>query len=203
MVVAAVFTGLVPYSILKTSLAYEKAEPLTLAMRYVHLDWAAGIIAMGAIVAQTAVLLVLLLGQPRIFFSMARDGLLPQVFARVHPRFKTPHVTTLVSGSVVAIFAALTNIEEMVDLTNIGTLFAFALVCLGVVILRIKEPNRVRGFKVPMSPLVPLLGLGSCIFLMTGLPQVTWIRFFVWLVIGLVVYFSYSIRHSLLHHHRM
>ncbi|MDD5670065.1 MAG: amino acid permease, partial [Candidatus Omnitrophica bacterium] len=199
VVVAAIFTGLIPYSVLTSSLAHQKAEPLTLAMQYVNVDWAAGIIAVGAVLAQTAVLLVLLLGQPRIFFSMARDGLLPPVFAHVHPKFKTPHVTTIVTGLSVALFASLTNIEEMVDLTNIGTLFAFSLVCMGVIILRVKEPQRHRPFKVPLNPVVPLLGIASCIFLMTGLPAVTWIRFIIWLLLGLAVYFSYGMNHSLLH----
>ena len=200
MLVAAVFTGIVPFSLLKTSLAHEKAEPLTLAMQHINLPWAAVIVAFGSIMAHIAVLLVLMLGQSRIFFSMARDGLLPQVFARVHEKFKTPHVPTIVVGVPIASIAALTNIDEMVDLTNIGTLFAFVLVCFGIIILRTKEPLRHRTFKVPLSPLIPLLGVASCIFLMTGLPGVTWIRFVVWLIIGLVVYFTYSINHSLLHH---
>jgi len=199
MLVAAVFTGIVPFSLLKTSLAHEKAEPLTLAMQHINLGWAAVIVAFGSIVAHIAVLLVLVLGQSRIFFSMARDGLLPQVFARVHKKFKTPHITTIVVGVVVACVAAFTNIDEMVDLTNIGTLFAFVLVCFGIIILRIKEPARQRTFKVPLSPIIPLLGVASCIFLMTGLPGITWIRFVVWLVIGLIVFFSYSFHHSLLH----
>jgi len=200
MLVAAVFTGIVPFPLLKTSLAHEKAEPLTLAMQHINLPWAAVIVAFGSIVAHIAVLLVLILGQSRIFFSMSRDGLLPKVFARVHEKFKTPHVTTIVVGIVIASVAALTNIDEMVDLTNIGTLFAFVLVCFGIIILRIKEPLRHRTFKVPLSPIFPLLGVASCVFLMTGLPGVTWIRFVVWLVIGLVVYFTYSFNHSLLHH---
>ena len=199
MVVAAVFTGIMPFSYLTGSLAHEKAEPLARAMQYINLNWAAGIVAFGSVVAHIAVLLVLQLGQARIFFSMARDGLLPDTFARVHPKFRTPHVTTIVTGVVVSLFAAFTNIEEMVDLTNIGTLFAFILVCFGVIILRIKEPNRHRPFKVPFSPLVPLFGVISCVFLMTGLPAVTWLRFIIWLAIGLVVYFSYSLKHSLLH----
>jgi APA family basic amino acid/polyamine antiporter len=102
----------------------------------------------------------------------------------------------MVTGLIIAVIAAFTNIDEMVDLTNIGTLFAFVLVCFGIVILRVKEPDRPRGFKVPFSPVIPLLGVASCIFLMTALPGITWIRFIVWLVIGLVVYFTYSIRHS-------
>ena len=199
MLVAAVFTGIVPFSLLKTSLALEKAEPLTLAMQHINLPWAAVIVAFGSIVAHIAVLLVLQLGQSRIFFSMARDGLLPSVFASVHKKFKTPHVTTIVVGIIIASVAAFTNIDEMVDLTNIGTLFAFVLVCFGIIILRIKEPHRHRTFKVPFSPLFPLLGVASCVFLMTALPGITWIRFVVWLIVGLVVYFTYSLHHSLLH----
>lgn len=199
MLVAAVFTGIVPFSLLKTSLSHEKAEPLTLAMQHINLGWAAVIVAFGSIVAHIAVLLVLILGQSRIFFSMARDGLLPRVFSSVHKKFKTPHITTVFVGVVIALIAAFTNIDEMVDLTNIGTLFAFVLVCFGIIILRIKEPSRHRAFKVPLNPVIPLLGVASCIFLMTGLPGITWIRFFVWLFVGLIVYFSYSINHSLLH----
>lgn len=130
---------------------------------------------------------------------MARDGLLPSVFARVHKRFKTPHVTTIVTGLLIALIAAFTNIDEVIDLTNIGTLFAFVLVCFGIIILRVKEPSKHRTFKVPLSPLVPLLGVASCIFLMTGLPGITWVRFVVWLIVGLLVYFFYSINHSVIH----
>ncbi len=127
---------------------------------------------------------------------MARDGLLPSVFANVHKKFKTPHVTTIVTGCVIALIAAFTNIEEMVDLTNIGTLFAFTLVCFGVIVLRVKEPSRPRAFKVPLNPLTPLLGVAACIFLMTGLPGITWIRFVVWLCLGFAVYFLYGINNS-------
>ena len=200
ILVAAVFTGIVPFSLLKTSLAHEKAEPLTLAMQLINLPWAAVVVAFGSIVAHIAVLLVLILGQSRIFFSMARDGLLPPVFARVHEKFKTPHVTTILVGVIIASVAAFTNIDEMVDLTNIGTLFAFVLVCFGIIILRIKEPLKHRTFKVPLNPVIPLLGVASCVFLMTALPGITWIRFVVWLIIGLIVYFTYSFNHSLLHH---
>jgi APA family basic amino acid/polyamine antiporter len=203
IVVSAVFTGIIPFSTLKNTLSTQKAEALAFAMKYIHLNWATGIVSAGALVAQTAVLLVMQLGQSRVFFSMSRDGLLPPVFSKVHHKFKTPHVTTIVTGLIVASVASLTNIDEMVDLTNIGTLFAFVLVCFGIIILRVKEPLRHRAFKVPLSPVIPLLGVATCIFLMTGLPAITWIRFVVWLVIGFGVYFLYSIKHSLLHktHH--
>jgi APA family basic amino acid/polyamine antiporter len=201
MVVSAVFTGMVPFSIIQTAGVSDKAESLAFAMRHVDLGWAAGIVAAGSLVALTAVLLVLQLGQARIFFSMSRDGLMPAVFSRVHPRFKTPHINTIIIGFVVALFASFANIDEMVDLTNIGTLFAFALVCFGVIILRIKEPHRHRTFKVPFNPITPLLGVAACVFLMYSLPAVTWLRFVVWLMIGLVIYFTYSFRHSLLHKH--
>jgi len=201
IIVAAVFTGIVPYGLLKTTLAHQKAEPLALAMQHINLNWAAGIVAFGSVIAHTAVLLVMQLGWTRILFSMSRDGLLPDVFSRVHQRFKTPHVNTIIIGCIVAFFAALTNLEEMVDLTNIGTLFAFMLVCFGVIALRLKEPHRRRSFKVPFSPVTPLMGVVACVFLMTGLPAVTWVRFFVWLVLGLFVYFCYGLRHSNLHKH--
>ena len=199
IVVAAVFTGIIPFPVLKDTLVTQKAEALAFAMKYIHLDWATAIVAVGALVAQTAVLLVMQMGQSRVFFSMSRDGLLPPVFSKVHPRFRTPYVTTIVTGLIVALIASFTNIDEMVDLTNIGTLFAFVLVCFGILILRVKEPLRHRSFKVPLSPVIPLLGVASCIFLMTGLPTITWIRFVIWLFIGFGIYFSYGIKHSLLH----
>jgi APA family basic amino acid/polyamine antiporter len=143
------------------------------------------------------VLVVFQLGQPRIFFSMARDGLLPGWAARVHPRYRTPHVTTWISGIAVAVFAAVANINEVVELTNIGTLFAFVLVCVGVTVLRLREPERQRAFRVPFGPwLVPLLGAASCVFLMIYLPPASWWRFIGWLVLGLAVYFSYGHGHS-------
>ena len=199
MLVAAVFTGIIPFPALKEAMATQKAEPLAYALESIHRGWAAMIVAVGAVAAQLAVLLALLLGQSRIFFSMSRDGLLPKVFSKVHKKFRTPYVTTIAVGALVAFVAAFTNIDEMVDLTNIGTLFAFILVCFGVIILRVKEPERHRTFRVPFGPVLPLMGVASCIFLMTGLPAITWIRFVAWLFIGLIIYFTYGYTHSLLH----
>ncbi len=189
VVVAAVLTGMIPLSAFTQS---NKAEPLTVAMSFHHLDWAAGIIALGSVVAHTAVLIVQQTGQTRIFFSMGRDGLLPRSFAKVHPRFRTPHVNIVVTGLFVGFFAAFTSIDEMVDLTNVGTLFAFMLVCIGVIMLRKIEPNRDRGFRVPFVMAVAVAGVAMCIYLMAGLPAITFIRFAVWLAIGAVIYFSYG-----------
>jgi APA family basic amino acid/polyamine antiporter len=154
IVVAAVFTGLISYPELTSKLATEQAEPLTMALEHGISDQgqrnlAVGIVAFGSVIAHTAVLLVFQLGQPRIFFSMARDGLLPKAFQKVHPRFRTPHVSTILTGVFVAAFAAIASIDEMVDLTNIGTLFAFILVCAGIIVLRVKDPARPRPFRVP------------------------------------------------------
>ena len=151
IVVSAVFTGLISYPELKMKLATEQADPLTMALQHAapNLGWAVGIVAFGSVIAHTAVLLIFQLGQPRIFFSMARDGLLPKTFSKVHKRFRTPHVATILTGVFVASFAAVASIDEMVDLTNIGTLFAFLLVCAGIIVLRKREPDRPRPFRVP------------------------------------------------------
>jgi APA family basic amino acid/polyamine antiporter len=198
--VAAVFTGIMPYAVLKQKLATEQAEPLTMALAYVmggQQKWVIGLVALGSVIAHTAVLLVFQLGQPRIFFSMARDGLLPQSFARVHPRFRTPHVTTILTGVLVGGVAAFASIDEMVDLTNIGTLFAFVLVCVGVPILRHTNPNAQRPFRVPFGPyLLPLLGAASCVFLMYYLPPASWWRFVGWLVLGFAIYSAYGYTRS-------
>jgi APA family basic amino acid/polyamine antiporter len=127
---------------------------------------------------------------------MARDGLLPKSFAKVHPKFRTPHVTTIFTGVAVGICAMFTTIDEMVDLTNIGTLFAFILVCTGILILRKREPDRPRSFRTPWVPLIPVLGIVACFYLIFGLPWITWIRFAVWLLIGMVIYFSYGYKKS-------
>lgn len=190
IVVAGILTGMVPWDKLGV------ADPLAAAFAYVGADVSAGIVALGAVVAMTAVLLVFQYGQPRIFFSMSRDGLLPNYFARVHPKYRTPHITTIWTGVVVAVISAVANINEIVELTNIGTLFAFVLVCIGVIILRYKDPDRPRAFRTPLVPYIPLLGIGSCIYLMLGLPWVTWWRFLIWLIVGMLVYFFYGYRNS-------
>jgi len=190
IVTAAVLTGLIHYSKLNV------AEPLALVLRVLNLNWAAGIVAFGAVVATTSVLLVFQMGQPRIFFSMSRDGLLPKKLSAVHPRFKTPYVTTILTGVFVAVPAAFVDIGSAAELTNIGTLFAFMLVSAGVIVLRYKDPERKRPFKTPLMPLTPILGILSCLYLMISLPRVTWIRFVVWLVLGLLLYGFYGHRHS-------
>jgi len=201
-VIAAVFTGLIPYGALVKTLSSEQAEPLTLAMKYVSMpNWMVGVVAFGSVVAHTAVLLVFQMGQPRILFAMSRDGLLPRVFAKVHPKFRTPHVSTILTGVFVGVAALFSSLEAMVDLTNIGTLFAFFLVCIGIIILRVKDPDRERGFRVPGGTwLVPLLGAGSCVVLAYYLPLSSWIRFGIWLAVGLVFYFLYGWSNSRLRH---
>jgi APA family basic amino acid/polyamine antiporter len=188
--VAVVLTGLTKWNQLGT------AEPLAAAFSSRGLNWMAGIISAGALLATTSVLIPFQIGQPRIFFSMARDGLLPGWAAKVHPRYRTPHITTILTGVFVGGFAGVTNINEMVELTNIGTLFAFMLVAIGVVVLRRTDPNRPRSFRTPLVPWVPLGAVLSCGYLMAELPKVTWIRFVLWLAVGLVIYFLYGLGRS-------
>ncbi|MGH7693428.1 MAG: amino acid permease, partial [Gemmatimonadaceae bacterium] len=190
IIVGAVATGLVPYQQLLAN------DPLAAAFNKAGLVRWSWIISLGAVVSTTAVLLVFQYGQPRIFYAMARDGLLPPVAARIHPRFRTPHVMTLVTGLLVASWALIGDAGETYDLTNIGTLFAFVLVCLGVLVLRVKEPERPRPFKIPFVWPVALGGVAGCIFVMIGLPASAWFRFAIWLAIGLAFYFLYSYRHS-------
>jgi basic amino acid/polyamine antiporter, APA family len=190
VIVAAVLTGIIPWHELNT------AEPLSVAMRVVNLNWAAAIVAFGSVVAHTAVLLVFQLGQPRILFAMSRDGLLPPAFSRVHPRFKTPYFATIVTGIFVAVGSALASLDEMADLCNIGTLSAFVIVCAGIIVLRWRDPHRPRPFRTPWVPLVPLLGIVACLYLMLGLPTTAWIRFGVWLVVGMALFAIYGYRHS-------
>ncbi len=190
VVVGAVLTGMVPY----TQLAV--ADPLSRALElagYTRTGW---VVALGAVVSMAAVLLVFQYGQPRIFFAMARDGLLPKWAARVNARTRIPYMTTLVTGVVVALASLVGDAAETYDLTNIGTLFAFILVCGGVVVLRVRDPDRPRPFRVPLVWIVAPLGVLSCAFVMYGLPRQAWMRFYWWLAIGLVLYFLYGYRNS-------
>src|SRR5262249_2505598 len=191
-----VLAGLVLAGMIPIGKLVGVADPLSAGLSYVKEGWAAGILAFGAVAAMTAVLLCFQMGQPRILMAMSRDGLLSPWFARIHPKYRTPHVTTILTGAFVAFFSSVANIDMVIELTNIGTLFAFVLVCIGILISRRREPQRPRKFRVPLVPLIPLLGIAMCLFLMAGLPQATWIRFIVWLFTGLVIYFLYGSRRS-------
>jgi len=193
VIVGAVLTGMVPYKELGV------ADPLARALELAGFRAVGGVVALGAVVSMSAVLLVFQYGQPRIFFAMARDGLLPQWAAKIHPRTHVPSTTTLITGIFVAVWSLIGDAAETYDLTNIGTLFAFMLVSIGVLVLRYKDPDRERPFKVPFVWPVSLLSAAGCLFIMRGLPQSAWERFGVWLLIGLVIYFLYGYRNSRLH----
>jgi APA family basic amino acid/polyamine antiporter len=193
VLMSGVLTGIKKYTVYL-------GDSAAVATAFASKPWAQALVSAGALAGLTSVLLVFQLGQPRIFMAMARDGLLPPYFARIHSRFRTPYITTIWTGVAVGGVAMLTDIGSLADLTNIGTLFAFVLVCLGVLMLRRKDPGRFRPFRVPMVPVFPLLGVFFCCALMFSLPLETWGRFFVWLAIGMLIYFGYSVRHSKLRH---
>ena len=193
-----VLTGIVPWR----SVAGDGA-PVVNALRRVsllpgghRLHFVRLAVLLGALVGMVSSILVFQLGQARVWFSMSRDRLLPDVFSRVHPRFRTPAFATWVAGFLVAIPSGLFDVGTFAEMSNIGTLFAFVLVSAGVVILRYKDPHRHRGFRVPFGPLIPILSVLFCILLMAGLPAKTWLRFFIWLAIGLVIYVLYSRKRS-------
>jgi basic amino acid/polyamine antiporter, APA family len=190
VIVGIVATGLVPYQQLRA------ADPLARALEVAGLPIASWFVAFGAVVSLTAVLLVFQYGQPRIFFAMARDGLLPRFASKIHPKYRTPHVTTVITGLVVAVGSLVLDENEIYDLTNIGTLFAFAIVCIGVLVLRIKEPDRPRPFRVRGIWVVAIAGAAACAYTMYGLPVRAWERFAIWMIVGIVLYFLYSYRHS-------
>jgi basic amino acid/polyamine antiporter, APA family len=188
--VALVLTGIQHWDTLRN------AAPVANALVAIGLPQIMQYVTVGALTGMLSSLLVFQLGQARVWFAMSRDGLLPKAFSKVHPKFRTPHVSTWIAGFFVAIPAGLFDIGTLADLSNIGTLFAFALVSLGVLVLRRKQPDRRRGFRTPWVPVLPMASILCCVILMASLPLETWIRFFVWLVIGLVVYFAFSRHHS-------
>lgn len=188
--IAVVLTGMWPSRDLGVG------DPLAFVFSKLGMNWMAGLISLGAVISMTAVLLVFQLGQSRIFFSMSRDGLLPPGLAKVHPRYKTPHRVTLWTGIVVALVSAVANLNEIVELVNVGTLFAFVLVNAGIIVLRYTQPDQPRPFRTPWVPFLPLLGIGMCLYLMLGLPPLAWKRFGLWLAIGMIFYFFYGYRHS-------
>ncbi len=191
--VAVVLTGIQPFSIFKGD-----AAPVATALHNIGLGNLQRLVTVGALMGMISSLLVYQLGQARVWFAMSRDGLLPKSFSRVHPKYRTPHVATWVAGIVVGIPSGIFDIGTLADLSNIGTLFAFLLVAIAVLILRKTQPDRPRSFRVPFVPALPILAIASCLVLMASLTVENWIRFFVWLAIGLVVYFVYSRKRSTL-----
>jgi APA family basic amino acid/polyamine antiporter len=193
IIVALVLTGIVPYPKLNVP------DPVAVGVDATGMLWLAPIVKVGAIGGLSSVVLVMLLSQPRIFWSMSRDGLLPQLFAQVHPRFRTPHITIMVTGIVAALFAGVLPIDIVGELVSIGTLLAFVIVCAGVIVLRRTQPEAHRPFRCPGVPTVPILGMLTCFSQMVSLPLDTWIRLVVWMAIGMAIYFAYSRHHSRLH----
>ena len=192
MAVAGLLTGIVPYGTLNVP------SPVAESMLRLGYRWASAVVAAGAIAGLTTVMLVLYYGLTRIFLSMSRDGLLPPVFSAINARTRTPLRVIVVSGLLIASIAGFTPIGDVAELVNIGTLSAFVLVCCGVIVLRRTKPDLKRPFRTPWSPVIPLLGIAFCLYLMASLPLITWLRFVIWLAIGMIIYFGYSRSHSVL-----
>lgn len=190
--VALVLTGIANWKTLNSD------APVVDALKALGMNGIRGWVNVGALVGMISSLLVFQYGQARVWFAMSRDGLLPKIFARIHPKFQTPHISTWIAGLFVGIPAGIWDIDTFADLSNIGTLFAFIIVSAGVLVLRKTDPDRKRGFRVPWSPLLPILSIVFCLTLMLALPLETWLRFFVWLAIGLVIYFTFGRKHSTL-----
>jgi basic amino acid/polyamine antiporter, APA family len=188
--VAAVLTGLVKYSTLNVP------DPIAIGIDKTGVRWGSFLVKIGAICGLSSTMVVLLLGQSRVFFSMSKDGLLPRWASTVHPRFRTPYVSSIFVGIFVAIFASLIPIGILGELVSIGTLLAFIIVCAGVWVLRKTDPNMPRPFRTPLVPIVPILGILISLGMMAGLPQDTWLRLIIWLIIGMAVYFFYGKKHS-------
>jgi basic amino acid/polyamine antiporter, APA family len=210
LLVSAVLSGIVPVvhyrnaadalpgvpSVSPTEAQAFLNAPVAFALSVINQDWAAALISAGAVAGITSVLLVMLMSQPRIFFAMSRDRLLPPGVSKVHPRFGTPYITTIITCVIVALVAGLTQIQVVGEMTSIGTLFAFVVVCAAVLRLRQTRPDARRPFRVPFGPIFPILGIVSCAYLMLSLPVLTWVRFLVWLDIGLLIYWFYGRTHS-------
>jgi len=186
-----VMTGLANYTEFKDS-----AAPVAIAIEKTPYAWLSGVIILAILIGYTSVILVDLLGQSRVFFSMSKDGLLPPVFAKVHPTFRTPVQSNLLLGAFIALFAGFVPISVVGEMTSIGTLLAFVMVCLGVLIMRRTNPDAPRSFRTPWVPLVPILGIATCVLMMVSLPWETWLRLAVWLAIGLAIYFGYGKENS-------
>lgn len=194
ILVAIVLTGIVSFTFLNV------ADPIAVGVDAMGkgLFWLRPIIKIAAIAGLSSVILVMMLGQPRIFYSMAKDGLLPSRFAKIHSKYKTPYFSTIITGSAAFILAGILPINILGELVSIGTLLAFAIVCIGVLVLRYKRPELKRPFKTPFVPLIPILGASICLLQMYSLPLDTWLRLIIWMAIGIVIYFTYSVRHSIL-----
>ncbi|QLG40686.1 MULTISPECIES: amino acid permease [unclassified Paenibacillus] len=190
IVVSLILTGMVPFHMLNVS------DPVAFAFEFVQLKGLSWIVSLGAITGITTVLLVMMYGQTRLLYSMSRDGLLSPVFSKVSGKSQTPATGTWVAGIIVALFSGFISLGHLAELTNIGTLFAFAVVSLGIIVLRKNNPELTRGFRVPLVPLIPILSAVGCMYLMTRLAALTWITFFGWLIIGLIIYFAYGRHHS-------
>jgi APA family basic amino acid/polyamine antiporter len=190
ILVSTVLTGLVKYTQLNVG------DPVAVGIDATGISWGSLLVKLGAVFGLATVMLVMLLGQSRVFFSMSKDGLLPKWASAIHPKFRTPWISTIVVGCVVAVMPAFKDVDFLSNLVNIGTLLAFTIVCAGVWVLRVRQPNLERPFKTPFVPLVPILGIVTAVFVMSRLPRVTWEVMFGWLAFGLLIYFGYSIRHS-------
>jgi APA family basic amino acid/polyamine antiporter len=192
ILVAIVLTGIVSYKLLNV------ADPIAVGVNAMgeKLFWLRPVIKIAAIAGLSSVILVMMLGQPRIFYSMSRDGLLPPIFSKVHPKFKTPYAATIITGSVAMVLGGILPINILGELVSIGTLLAFAIVCAGIIVLRYKKPDIERPFKTPWVPLIPFLGASVCLLQMFSLPTATWLRLLVWMAVGLIIYFTYGVHHS-------
>ncbi|SDY59356.1 amino acid permease [Hymenobacter psychrophilus] len=186
-----VLTGVANYTEFKDS-----AAPVAIAIEKTPYGWLSSAIIIAILIGYTSVILVDLMGQSRVFFSMSKDGLLPKIFAEIHPIFRTPHKSNLLLGAFISLFAGFVPITVVGEMTSIGTLLAFVMVCLGILIMRKKEPDAPRGFRTPWVPVVPVLGILTCLLMMVSLPLDTWLRLFVWLAIGLAIYYGYGKKHS-------